>query len=189
MIRINLLPIRAAQKKERLVNQLAILSFAVIVIVVICVLTWMSMSSRIDAVKAQIKTQDTEINKLKKKLKKITGFEASKKSLQAKLDVLDKLKANRSGPVKLLDELSRATPEEVWILAFSENNGAVSMSGGGMSEESIAGFLKNLEESKSYKDVELVVIEQKKTDGHDHLGFKIRCTVETKVQNDQPKKK
>jgi type IV pilus assembly protein PilN len=189
MIRINLLPVRAAQKKERLVNQLAILSLAVIVVIVVCVLTWMSMSSRIGDVKAKINTQDTEINRLKKDLKQISGFEASKEALQAKLDILDKLKANRTGPVKLLDELSRATPEQVWILTFSESDGVISMTGGGMSEEAIAIFLKNLEESSSFMDVELEVLEQKKTDGHDHLGFKMRCAVETSTITDQPKKK
>lgn len=182
MIRINLLPVRAAQKKERLVNQLAILIFAVSATLVVCFLVWMSMSGRIDDATATNKATQNKINSLKKDLRAIKGFEVSKKALRAKLDILDKLKANRSGPVKLLDELSKSTPEKVWILTFSETAGAVTMTGGGMSEESIAGFLRDLENSPSYKNVELAVIEQKKLDDNDYLSFKISCSVETPVQ-------
>ena len=74
-------------------------------------------------------------------------------------------------------------PDKVWILTFSENSGAVSMTGGGMSEESIARFLRDLENSSSYKNVELAVIEQKKTGDNDYLSFKISCTVETPVKS------
>ncbi len=178
MIRINLLPVRAAQKKERLVNQLVILGLAVIVTFALCILIWMSFSARIDTVKAEVAAKQTEINSLKKDLAEIAGFEASQKTLREKLDILDRLKADRSGPVRLLDELSRAIPEKVWILTFTEDKGMVSMTGGGMTEESIAGFMRTLGDSSLYENVELEVIEQKKTDGHEHLSFKIRCTVE-----------
>jgi type IV pilus assembly protein PilN len=178
MIRINLLPVRAVQKKERLVNQLAILILAVIATVLVCFFSWMSFSGRIDDVKTEISTKQNKINSLKKTLNEIKGFETSKKDLQAKLDILDKLKSDRSGPVKLLDALSRSIPEEVWIMTFSEDNGVVSMTGGGMTEQSIATFMKNLEKSPYYMDIELGSIEQKKTGDNEHLSFNISCTVQ-----------
>ncbi len=179
MIHINLLPVRAVQKKERLVNQLAILILGVVATVVVCFLTWFSFSGRIDEVNADIKTKQAEIKSLQADLKELSGFEASQKDLRGKLDVLEKLKSNRSGPVRLLDELSKAIPKKVWIISFTENNGAISIVGGGMTEESIAAFMLDLETSAYYKNIELEVIDQKKIGENDYLSFKIRCAVQT----------
>jgi type IV pilus assembly protein PilN len=188
MIHINLLPVRAVQKKERLVNQLAILILGVIATVLVCFFTWFSFSGRIDAVNADIKTKQTETKSLRAVLKELKGFEASQKDLRGKLDILEKLKANRSGPVRLLDELSKAVPKKIWIISFTENNGVISMVGGGMTEESIAGFMRDLENSDYYKNIELEVIDQKKTDGNDYLSFKIRCAVQTEEPSGLNKK-
>ena len=98
------------------------------------------------------------------------------------MDILATLKSNRSGPVRLLDELSKLIPEKVWVSSFSESAGAISISGAGLTEESVANFMRKLEESPYYMDVELDVLEQKQVDGRDTQSFKIRCAVEKQAQ-------
>lgn len=183
MIRINLLPVRAAQKKERLRSQVTILILSVIGTVSVCVLVWVSLSAKVDEVQNQIAAKNSEIARLKKTIGEVDQFKKLQKELREKLDILAELKANRSGPVRLLDELSRTIPEKVWISSFNELGGAIVITGFGLTEESVADFMRRLEESSFYKDIELDVLEQKVSDGRDTQSFKIRCSVESQVKS------
>ena len=48
----------------------------------------------------------------------------AQQELQKKLDVLDKLKQGRSGPVRMLDELATVTPRQLWLTKLEEKAGA-----------------------------------------------------------------
>jgi type IV pilus assembly protein PilN len=85
---------------------------------------------RVDALEKQI----GEVNDLKKR----------KKEVEDKLGVLDKLKKQRGGPVKLLDALASAIPKKVFIGAFDEAGGSVRLSGTGDSYEDVSEFMKGL---------------------------------------------
>jgi type IV pilus assembly protein PilN len=80
--------------------------------------------------------------------------------LQGKLDVLAKLKENKAGPVHLLDELSKAVPEKLWLTSLKESAGSISIGGIGLNEETVAQFLGSLEASPYIRNVELTVVEQ-----------------------------
>ena len=189
MIRINLLPVRAAQKKERLRSQATILGLSTIGTIAVCVLVWVSLSSKVDIAQGEIRTKNAEIARLKKTIGEVDQFKKLQKELRGKLDILATLKLNRSGPVRLLDELSKLIPEKVWVTSFTESAGAIAISGAGLTEESVADFMRKLEDSAYYMNVELDVLEQKKTDGRDMQSFKIRCTVEKQNQSDSLKQK
>ena len=180
MIRINLLPVRAAQKKERLRSQIVILVLTVVFVVIVCVVADLSISSKIESVQADIQRKNAEIAQLKKVIGEVDRYKNLKATLQSKLDVLDQLKANRSGPVRLLDELSIAIPDKVWIDSFKEDGaGNISITGTGMNEETVADFLQRLESSPYYQGIELVVIQKKIIAGRETESFAINCKVET----------
>ena len=179
MIRINLLPVRAAQKKEQLRSQIVILVLAVVLTFIVCIGLYTSISFKVDERQQDIKNKQNEIAQLKKVIGEVDRFKDLKKELQGKLDVLDQLKANRTGPVRLLDELSNAIPSKVWINSFKEAGGSISMSGVGLNEEAVAEFLQRLEASDYYKDIELQVIEKKTESGRQVESFQIVCRSES----------
>ncbi len=189
MIRINLLPVRAAQKKERLRSQVTILVLSVVGSITVCALVWMSLSVKVDDVQAEIRAKNAEIARLKKTIGEVDQFKKLQNELRGKLDILSTLKANRSGPVRLLDELSKVIPEKVWITTFTESGGEIVIAGAGLTEESVADFMGKLEASAYYMNVELDVLEQKKIDGRDMQSFKVRCTVEKQDQSGSLKQK
>jgi len=180
MIRINLLPVRAAQKKEQLQSQIVILVLAVVATLAVCVFAYMAMSSRVEAARQDLQDKQSELNRLKSVIGEVRGFEAKKKELTAKLEVLDKLKANRIGPVRVLDELSRAIPERAWVESFSlDATGSIEIKGVGLKQEVVADFMRNLEASPYYQNIELVVIDQKESKGRTLEAFSIRCVLES----------
>jgi type IV pilus assembly protein PilN len=160
MIRINLLPVKAAQKKEKLRGQLFLLLFCVIVAVAGCAAVYVSLLAKISATKSENARKEQEIERLKKVIGEVGRYKKLQQELQGKLDVLAKLKENKSGPVHLLDELSKALPEKLWLTAFKESAGSVSISGVGLNEEKVAEFLRNLDASPYFQKVELTVVEQ-----------------------------
>lgn len=160
MIRINLLPVKAAQKKEKVKNQLTVVVFALIVAAGICLLAYMHILSKVGDLQARIDQKQSEISQLMTVIKEVQDFEKRQKDLRAKLDILDRLKEARVGPVHLFDELYLAMPDKLWLTSFKEGNGTAAISGIGVNEETVALFLRNLETSDYYQGVDLKVTRQ-----------------------------
>ena len=182
MIRINLLPVKAAQKKEKLIGQLIVAALVLILVGAGCFGAWWYVNGLVQEKQELIEAKRFEITKLMKTIGEVKQFEQRQKELRAKLDVLEQLKKARSGPVFLLDELYRALPDKVWLTKFKEGGGNVSISGIGSNEESVAVFMRDLEASEYYKNVELKVTQQNVQGGVKFQKFDITCRVEKTSQ-------
>lgn len=179
MIRINLLPVKAAQKKEKLRGQLFILLACVLLATAGCAVVYLSLMNKVAEAKEENDRRQSEINQLKKQIGEVGRFKKMKEELQGKLDILAKLKEGQSGPVHLLDELSARMPDKLWINSFKSSGGNVAISGFGMNEETVAEFLRDLEASPYYRNVELQVVEQATQAGLKLHKFDIAGRVET----------
>ncbi|WP_305044329.1 PilN domain-containing protein [Geoalkalibacter sp.] len=165
MIRINLLPVRAAQKKEKIRAQILVLILTLVVAVVACAGLYAMTAMKISEQKAQIARTNDEIRQLQKVIGEVGRYKKLAEELQAKLDVLNEIKQGQSGPVHLLDQLSQVLPQRVWLTSFKESGGAVAINGIGLNESVVATFMQNLEASPYYSGVELQVTEQITQDG------------------------
>lgn len=182
MIRINLLPVRAAQKKAKLHGQVAAMALALILSLVACGAVYSSMSMRISTQKKEIAQTEAKINSLKKVLGEVARFKQLQKEYQAKLDVLATLKEKKTGPVHLLDELSRVLPDKLWLTDFNESGGTISIRGIGLNEATVAIFMRDLEASPYYQGVELKVTEQQvQKSGLKLQKFDLACRIERPV--------
>lgn len=179
MIRINLLPVRAAQKKEKLISQVVILVLSVALVGLGCAGMQTLLSTKIKDVRGEISSAQNEINRLNKKIGEVNKIKKLTAELDSKKKVLESLEAGRSGPVKLLDELSAVIPDNVWIDSFQLSNGGISLRGKGITEEVIAVFLRDLEASPYFQGVELGSV-RRGTQGND---FDLSCRVETPPAN------
>lgn len=182
MIKINLLPVRAAQKKEKLRSQLSVLFLCIILVGAGCGALYVQQMFAIDGLKEDIANINRKNADLKKTLGEVANYEKKKKDLEQKLAVLNQLEEGRSGPVRLLDELSNALPAlpaKVWLTQFSESGGTIDMQGYGDNEGTVARFMQNLEASAYYKNIELGVTEQASVGGMKMQKFTLRCQKET----------
>jgi type IV pilus assembly protein PilN len=185
MIRINLLPVKAAQRKEMLKGQLLVVALVMIVSVGICSAAYMHIVGEVEDMQTKIDRKKSEIAQLQRVIKEVKNFEKRQKDLRAKLNVLEKLKTARVGPVYLLDELYKAMPDKLWLTKFKEGSGKAKISGIGSSEETVALFMRNLEASEFYEGVELKVIKQKVQNKIKFQQFDLTC----KTLSGKPDKK
>lgn len=180
MIRINLLPVKAAQKKEKLKGQLFVLVLVLILTGALCGFAYMYQLNRIQAAQAEIDQKRFEISKLMKTIGEVNQFKKRQQELRAKLDVLEQLEEARSGPVHVLDELYKALPEKLWLTSFSESGGNARIEGVGLNEETVAMFMRNLDNSEYFSNVELQVTQQSVQDGNKFQRFSLVAKTRTK---------
>jgi type IV pilus assembly protein PilN len=160
MIKINLLPLRASKKKETIRQQVSILVLSVIGVLVIGLSVYALLLNKINTTKAQIASSDSELKSLKAKIGTIDNIKKLQEDVKKKLAVLNKLRREKSGPASRLAALSDAVPEKLWLTRYAESGGNVSVSGVAVNEELIALFMKKLQDSGAFANIELQVSEQ-----------------------------
>jgi len=165
MIRINLLPVRAAKKKETAVQQIVIFCVAVVLAAAVVMSLYFVKRVQVATTKSSITAANAKINELKSKIGKLEELKALKEQVKKKLDVLAQLRKNKTGPAQRLATLSDTTPNQLWLTGYSEAGENVKISGIAYSEELIAQYMRALEASADYMNVELVVSEQLESAG------------------------
>lgn len=165
MIRINLLPIKKSRRAEALRTELTLAGVGLLAVVLLAALIQIFMLARQNEAEAENGRLTKKIEEMQAVVTRVEEIEALKVDLQKKLQVIKELKANKSGPVRLLDELAQATPEKLQVTSVEEKGGLIKMAGVSVSNEVISQFLSNLEGSPYFREVYLNAIDQKLIDG------------------------
>ena len=110
--------------------------------------------------RSELQTKQSELNaelkKYEKVLKTIAELEKKIKEIKAKLAVIKDLEMKKTGPVHLLEEISKAVPrDKLWLSALKESKGILELKGTAMDNETVALFMTNLEKSDYIQAVEL----------------------------------
>jgi len=176
MIRINLLPYAKLQRVKVEINrQLLFLGLALVVVIAVCAGLWLYQQHRLQQLRLDIAQADREIKRLEKVMARDAELKKLKKEIGIKLSTIVELKRNQTGPVHVLDELAKSLSDQLWLTDFSERDGKISMTGMAFSNVSIANFLKNLEDSPYFQNVELGGTSLTKSEGRSIYGFTVNC--------------
>lgn len=195
MIRINLLPYRAAQKKENIRRQISIFVLAVIMVVGTLVYYNISLNNDIDALNTQIKNTKSMLARLEKQAKKVDEIKKAFNTLKQKTDVIKNLETNRKIAVQLLDNMTTLVAEKVstsqseasadsdskpvkrlWFTNFQANGDDINIQGIALDNKTIADFMSRLEASNLFMNVNLKTIKQQKVNELNLKNFEIICT-------------
>ena len=123
MIRINLLPFRAARKKENIRRQISVYVLVVFLLFSGMSYYFIQLSTQLAGLKDEEKNVRAELKTYDKTIKKIKDLEKKIKEIKVKLGVIKGLEKNKTGPVHLLDEISKAVPKEkLWLNSLMLGN-------------------------------------------------------------------
>ncbi len=178
MIKINLLPTKKTRRRSSIQQQLAAF---VVVLVGLAIMLFMVYSSEQDKV-SLLMQQKTKVTADMKHLEEIIGdintIQEKKVDLKKKLEIIEMLKKQKIGPVRILDELSTIIPKRVWLASLMENGNQLQMSGRATDHKEVAVFMKNLENSPFFSNVSLLYINQATgaTGGVSVMSFELNCT-------------
>jgi len=160
VIRINLLTeakAAAARKKTpmlptgaRLNNLLFIAGIALgVLYLVVMGITLTNKRRNLDE---EIGKARIEADRLKSIIAEVKGYETKKASLEEKINLINELKTNQKGPVRLMDEVSRALPDLVWLSALEASGNAVTLKGKTLSPNAVATYLENIKKSPFFAE-------------------------------------
>jgi type IV pilus assembly protein PilN len=161
MIRINLLPVRAAKKKETVRFQLTIAGLVTFFVIAITILFYISYRSDVASLKQDIEAGKSELAVLKSKIGELAKLKGQKRVLEDKLKIVRKLEDAREGPVDLFTRLSASIPEKAWLNSMVEKGDSLTLVGVAAYDDIIADFMRNLKMQK-FKNVELVIAKRAK---------------------------
>jgi len=153
MIKINLLPVRAAKKREFGRQQLVLFALLLILAVFGNYYWYSKVQSDLAALDQRIAATRAEIAQLEKTIGEVKSIKEDKKALEDKLKILDTLKKGRTGPVKVMDELATVIPQRVWLTDYQETGGNVTMTGQAAAYEELSAFSKKLKASVHFTNI------------------------------------
>ena len=156
MIRINLLPFRAARKQENIRRQVNIYFLSVVCLLTLIVYSYLSLGSELNRLKGEEKQLRGELATYAKVTKEIAQIKKRTKEIKDKLDVIKGLEKQSSGPVRLLEEIATSVPiDRLWLSAIVEKGGDLTLEGTAMDPYTVTLFMTNLEKKKRIQSVEL----------------------------------
>ena len=112
-------------------------------------------------------------------LREVDRFEAQKRDLQQRVNLIEELRQNQVGPVHMLDQISRSLPDRLWLTDMKQAVNDVTIDGKTSTLSSLADFVANLEASGYFaKPVEITNSEEEKANDTDLIKFTVKATFE-----------
>ena len=156
MIRVNLLPFKEARRVAAVRREVTLFAFVMLLGLVAAVLASAVQGRRTAALQGTLAEVEREVGALRATHSEIVRMERKKKDLSEKLDALRSLRGKRLGPVRVLDDLSRSVPEQLWLTEFVEKQGGFTVTGSAVDNQTIAAFMRALAASRYFRNVDLV---------------------------------
>jgi len=103
------------------------------------------------------------------------------------LDILNQLRRGKSGPAIRLARMSDIVPEKIWLTKYQESGTNVAISGLAYNEDLIADFMRSIQASDEFGNVDLQVSEQQEVNGIKLKKFDLTCVIKAGKQ-EEPKK-
>jgi type IV pilus assembly protein PilN len=159
MPRINLLPWRDEERKERKLKFLVALGGAALGACVVAGIGYMMMDSMVSAQDARNAKLKDEIAVLDRQIEKINSLEADKARFIARMGVIEKLQRSRPEIVHVFDEITKQIPDGVYLTAMTQNGTRLKFEGVAQSSTRVSTFMRNIDGSSYLKNPELEIVQ------------------------------
>ena len=161
MIRINLLPFRAARKKENIRRQVSI--FFLCLLLVVIVLGWVHfyLGSKQKNLTTNVADTKKELALYKKKNAEIKEIRKKLEDLEKRQNVIQDLEKQRFEPVHIMDELTgKIVTERMWLTRLNITGGQMEVDGIALDNKTVADFIDNLEGLPKLNEKEMPMYEK-----------------------------
>lgn len=155
MARINLLPWREEQRKQRQRKFLSTLLGAVIFGFVLVFLVITVFDQKIGHQRERNELVKREITKLEARIKKIDELERTRARLISRKQVIERLQASRSTTVELLDNLAKSIPVGITLVTVRQQGTNLVLVGSSQSNARVSAYLRELETNTLFLNPQL----------------------------------
>jgi len=138
-----------------------VLIVACLVVGVLAALAYWYINRRELKQQEELAAQRTaEAQKLESIIKEVDDYQKRKDSLQQRIDLINQLKQNQKGPVRVMDQISRDLPDLVWLDSLDITAGRVTLAGRGLNPNAIALFIENVKNDPYFEEPQVGAVTQ-----------------------------
>lgn len=177
MIRINLLPVKRKKKPKPLPSFVVTSTFITLLVIFILGYLFYYYNSRLAEARSRFETNKQKIEELKKRIKEVDDFEKLNKMIEERNQIIEQLRKSQNIPVVMLDELSKALPNGVWLHALTFSGNSLSIDGYGFTNSDVVAYVDNLKSSKVFTEISLQESKQVEIEKIPLYQFKITMKV------------
>lgn len=123
---------------------------------------WYRLHKKYTDLKTLEAQRTQERNELQKYIDKVNELESKRAQLKAKVDTIRQLKENQRGPVRILDEVSRALPELVWLTDLTLNGNHLKLTGMALDENAFANYVDHIDASPFFGEPTVGILKRGK---------------------------
>lgn len=161
MPRINLLPWREQQRKERKLALGVALGGAAVAAALATLGVNLFYNSLINGQEDRNERLQAEIRELDEQIERINTLETQKQNFIARMEIIEKLQRSRPEVVHMFDELVRTIPDGTYLTLLEQNKARLKIQGVAQSSTRVSTFMRNIDASEWLRNPELEVIETK----------------------------
>jgi type IV pilus assembly protein PilN len=152
VIKVNLLAVdrertkRKAVSKFQIGGQKATIASSLLLVVTVLLIGWWywSLQNASVALDQQIAEAQRETQRLQSIIRQVQQFEARRAQLQQRVTLIEQLRKGQTGPVHLLDTISRSLPDTMWLTELKQTGNDVLIEGQCMTLTSLSDFVSAL---------------------------------------------
>ena len=174
MIKINLLPEHLKRKKKE--PPLKIITIIIVLITYTFIgasFLWINKTEKNE--KKRISQLNSELRKYRRLEKKIKELKKEQNILKLKISLITKLLKENPTTIKTIDLVVKNIPKEkIFLDSIKCNLTSVEIVGNGISLDSIAKYITNLERTKKFKKISLEGTKTQKIDENLFINFKLK---------------
>src|SRR3954468_12441915 len=92
------------------------------------------------------------VEQLASVIKEVEEYKGKKAELERKIGIINDLKANQRGPVRVMDYISRALPELLWLDNMTMKSNSITVEGRAFNTNAVAAFIENLDKVPEFDE-------------------------------------
>jgi Tfp pilus assembly protein PilN len=162
MIKINLLAegkrpaaVRKSKSAELLKGQDIgqwLLAAGFVIGVLVAAFFWWQVKEEKEAQDQEIAVAQAEVAALASVIQEVEDYKAKKAALETKIGIINDLKLNQRGPVRVMDYISKALPELLWLDRMSMEEASITVEGRAFNTNAVANFIENLDKVAEFDE-------------------------------------
>jgi len=162
MIKINLLAegrrptaVRKSKSAELLKGQdigMWLLGAGLVLGILITGFFWWQLREEQQAQQEAIASAQAEVEALAAVIKEVEDYKAKKAALEKKIGIINDLKLNQRGPVRVMDHISRSLPELLWLDRMVMDDATITVDGRAFNTNAVANFIENLDKVPEFEE-------------------------------------
>ena len=162
MIRINLLAVERERSKKKAVfqtGQKVTLACSLVLVLAVVLVGWryLALNSESTQLDIDIASSQQEATRLHAIILQVQEFEQRKAQLQQRVVLIEQLRKSQTGPVHMLDQISRSLPPMLWLTSMKQDADSITIDGRCTTLTGLSDFVANLESTGYFKrSVEIV---------------------------------